>query len=446
MELRHDGRAVKRLAALGSRSGGLPFELLVGLSLKGGGAVASLVLNLLLARALGGGAVGEFQLALATAWLPAAVALLGLDMLVMRVVSVGRQSGDLAVARASVVRGAAFTLGVGTALGIGLWLLSGVLAVRLFDQPGLAPLLRVMAATVPLLAFIRMASGALRGAGRLVVSQSLDGVFYTGIAALILASVLLAGGEPWRLIAPQAFLVGCIAAAVFGAVALRRTVAPWPAGAAPDVPLRAGVPLLGTLLLLLTAEWASAALLTREHGSLAAGNYRVIFQFCGLFLLVFNSFGAIVGPHLAAAHAAGDIGGIVRVMRVAQLAGAGICLPLLLALLAMPGPLLALFDPAFAAGATALRIFAVAHFFNVCMGPLGSVLVMTHREHMLLRIEIFTTLTAIGVSIALIPSLGVTGAAIAGAGAVTARNIVTALVVRHRLNELRRDQGTAAGA
>lgn len=419
------------------RAGDLRFELLIGLALKGGGAGASFVFNLLLARALGGAAVGEFQLALSTAWLAAAVALLGLDMLVMRAVSVARHAGRFADARASVRRGTLVTLGFGAALAALLWLASPLLADRLFAAPALTPFVAAMAVTVPLLAFIRMASGALRGVGNLLVSQSLDGIGYTGVAALVVAAVMLLGLPASPLLSVDAFIAGTLATAAFGGVHLWRLVRGWPVGGTAEVSLRAGVPLVGTFVLLLFSEWAAVALLTREHGSLVAGNYRVIFQFCNLFLLVSNSFSTIVGPHIAAAYAADDPVRIGRVARLAALAGGATCLPLLLALLVLPELLLGLFDPAFAAGATAMRIYAAAQFINVCAGPLGTILIMTHREKWMLQIELVATTTGVALSLVLIPSLGLLGAAIAGATGLLTRNAITLTLVLLRMRALR---------
>lgn len=94
---------------------------------------------------------------------------------------------------------------------------------------------------------------------------------------------------------------------------------------------------------------------------------------------------------------------------------------------------LALFGPGFPAGAPALAILALGQFVNVACGSVGTVLIMTGHERLVVRrISVAAAANAI-LSAALIPIWGAIGAAIGSATSTILWNVLLAWDVRQRL-------------
>lgn len=153
--------------------------------------------------------------------------------------------------------------------------------------------------------------------------------------------------------------------------------------------------------------------------------------------------GFVLAPRVARAAADGDLARmdaeVRRFTRVASLA----VLPVALACIMVPGTVLEVaFGDAYREGQGALRILAAAQLFNVVVGPVGMLLVMTGRER--------DTILALGVSAALCaalvvvlaPRLGIEGAAIASAAALATWN----LVLLHRVRRVLGLRPSAVGA
>jgi O-antigen/teichoic acid export membrane protein len=224
-----------------------------------------------------------------------------------------------------------------------------------------------------------------------------------------------------------------------GAFAIWRIGRGWPVGSH-AVSLRSGVRIATIYVLGFLVDWIAIVALGAWDGSAAAGIYRVAAQFGLLFMLVRNSFDQMAGAHLARAYAHGSIRDMVAMARRISLVGTAVCLPVLAVILVAPRWLMGLFGPEFETGATALVILACAQFAGVVAGPIGSILDMSHREQVTMRIEIGVAAVAIALQIALIPRYGIEGAAMAILAAIVVRS--SALLIAVIRLQRAKDRGT----
>jgi O-antigen/teichoic acid export membrane protein len=104
------------------------------------------------------------------------------------------------------------------------------------------------------------------------------------------------------------------------------------------------------------------------------------------------------------------------------LIGLALVAPLAAACLFAPQFLLGLFGPEFVEGALALQVLAGAQTVNVMFGPVGTALIMVGRERIVLWIEVAASGLAIILALALIPEMGLLGAAIGFAAGTVLRN------------------------
>jgi O-antigen/teichoic acid export membrane protein len=92
---------------------------------------------------------------------------------------------------------------------------------------------------------------------------------------------------------------------------------------------------------------------------------------------------------------------------------ASVAAPIALTLLALRGPLLSLYGPGYASGATAMSLLVVGHLVNAVLGLAAYVMVMSGRSGLSFWNNFVAALVNLALSFALIPRHGVTGAAIA---------------------------------
>jgi O-antigen/teichoic acid export membrane protein len=103
---------------------------------------------------------------------------------------------------------------------------------------------------------------------------------------------------------------------------------------------------------------------------------------------------------------------------------------------------MAIFGEGFEDGATALVILAMANLANVATGPCGAILDMAGYTNWKLANSVAMVVLSIVSSLALIPALGVVGAALSALVVTSALNLLRALEVRFLLGLSPYDYGT----
>lgn len=415
--------------------GNLHAELLLGLFLRGAGALSSFVLVWVIARAFGPATIGLFQIGLATANLLSVVAAQGLDRLIVRVASVALAEGRSGVAASAFRQSVKRQLIVAGLLALVLLIAAEPFADLALDEPRAAPFIQLLAPAMVSLTIIRLCASMLRSKGRILLSQSLDGVTYTTIAALLVGGVWLAGAADWPLLPPLAYLVGT---SLILLVALWQTysmIGGWGSGTV-RLQVRDGLYIAAFNGLSRANEWIGLILLTSIAGAAISGIYRVAFQVTLLFQLVNFSFAVMVGPRIAAAAARGDSAAVKQTVRTAGGLGTLICLPLFMPITIWPEPILELFGPEFGMGADALRILAVGHLINVAFGPVGAALTMMKEERSVFAVELFATVLSIGVTIIALPAYGMVAVAAGSTAGSLIRNAACYVVLRRHLIRL----------
>jgi O-antigen/teichoic acid export membrane protein len=401
--------------------GKIGFDLAIGLTLRGLGAVSSFALVWLIARASGAGVVGAYQLGLTSATVLALMAVTGLDILLIREAArsvAGGSKGDL---KATYLAGRRLVTRLGLAGGAAMLAGGGIIAAGLAGERETALVILAFAPAVPLLALLRHGNAMLRSQGNVLLSQSLEGVFYTSLAALVVAGAWWSGRPLAPALLPVPYLIGLVAAWLLSRRAVAALTRDWETGTA-KLDWRAGLRTTGAPLIMMAGDWLTLVLLGAMAGLAEAGIYRTAFQFCMLFQLVNASFATMAGPHIARAHASGSREEVLGTTLKVGLIGLALVAPLTAVCVLAPEFLLGLFGPEFVAGALALQVLAVAQTINVMFGPVGTALVMVGEERKVLGIEVAATGLVIALTATLIPVMGLTGAAVGVAAGTVLRN------------------------
>lgn len=409
----------------------LRMQMAIGFAAKGLTAVASFALNWLIARQFGAEGVGLFSVAQTSAMIGSTLALMGLEYVTVRQIAKLLKTGLSGEARRTLFAAVRQTAIMAVVLAGALFLFRERFAREVLDQAAVAPFLGVMAFAIPVIAFTKIASAALRASGHVLASQSIDGPIGTGTAAIVFAILIGTQSTDTVLVAAVLYCAFGALAAAGGWLVLLRVVRGWSpsSGPAPTL-LRMGVPILAVAISQMFIDWFALVVLTAQGDPAQAGLFRIAFQIVSVLNLLNVASEGILAPVIAQSYAIGDKARIA--VALARTSGFLVLAasPLLIVCFAAPQWLLGLFGPEFTDAATALRLLAAGQLVNLALGPIGGVLIMTHHERWSLSFGIVSAFVAAGLCLWLVPLYGVTGAAAAVTLAILLRRIAAAAIVR----------------
>jgi O-antigen/teichoic acid export membrane protein len=402
-------------------------------ALQGGSSVMGFGTAVLLARFLGSQGYGRYAFTLAWASTLIIPATVGLNRFVVRGVAVYEVQEKWDLMKGLVVRASQVVLIVSltiAAIGCGValaWL-----------SPSLRWPFCVAVLLVPLTALTLLRQAIMQALGRVVTGQLPEYLLRPILILLGIGALHVVGGGALTSTTALGVNVGAVAVAcVVGGIVLQRAL--------PTV-------LKSVRSAYATREWVSAALpmmlitgvwLVNNNlttivvgtlgGAHAAGVYSVVEKAGEIIILVLVATNMPLAPAIARLHARGDREGLQhsteRVAQATLLASA----PIAAAFIIFPHAYLSIFGAGFAGGATGLRIIAVGQLVNAAAGPAGNVLIMTGHERAAVRGMIVGLLANVVLGIALVPSLGVTGGAIAFAASLVFWNGILVVIARRRV-------------
>jgi O-antigen/teichoic acid export membrane protein len=389
--------------------------------------------SVILARALGSTGYGIYAIAFAWTGLLTVPAVLGLDQLLIRGMAGYHVQERWGEAHGLLRRAHELVLGTS------LLIVAAGCAVALV---GLSTRLRVpfavAMALVPITALTFLRQGALQALGHIVVSQLPEYIVRPLVALAALGAVLLAGRHaltPTRALVIAAGATG-IACAI-GARQLRRALPDSTRHARPRFHTRAwlssSLPMMLISGIWLANAYAGTVLVGSLAGSRSAGIYAVVDKGASLIVLVLTAANTPLAPAIARLTAHGRRDELERVVqRVARL-GFLVSVPICAGLAIAPNLFLSTFGSGFHGGATAMRIVACGQLVNAFAGPCGNVLLMSGQERAALVGIALGLLTNVALALALVPSLGVTGGAIAFAASLVVWNTAFTVIARRRV-------------
>jgi len=142
------------------------------------------------------------------------------------------------------------------------------------------------------------------------------------------------------------------------------------------------------------------------------GLYQAASQLSVLFVIVLSAFNSILAPMFSSFYAMKDIQQINEIFRVGTKWGLYLCLPVFLVFCFAPTELLSfIYGPAYSGAWMALVVLSVGQIINVGTGSIGSLLSMTGNHRLWLFLSILGMILNIIMCVFLIPSFGITGAA-----------------------------------
>jgi len=395
------------------------------------------VYGLIIARSLGAEELGLFFLALITMQFLSAACRLGLPDGLLRFVAIHVGEGNLPRVKATFLCAVGVGAAVSTLGGILLFVFADVIAVHFFKQQELTSYLRWFAVVLPIFSIFILIANTLQAFKRMdLVVLGRDFIQPLSMLALGLGLFHLLDGPKSFLAAYLISTLMALGAAVFLLYHTSPSLARTAAARLDDwrVLLAFSLPIAGGDIAHYLSRWCDTFLLSMLKSSAEVGIYQAALRTTLLLNLLAVSVNSLYAPTIADHYRQGRHQHIQLILKTLVRWCLTAALPLVLAMSFLAGPILSLWGPEFAPGATALVILAVSQLIFVTSGLLAFTLLMCGKQYLELGNTVFVAILNIILNLLLIPTYGTTGAASSVLFSQTVIFCMRLLEVRHVLD------------
>lgn len=359
----------------------------------------------------------------------------GMDNGVVRYVAHYRAEGDTARVRGTVLQALGVSVGLSLLLS-GTIFFAAPLLSDLINKPFLETVWRSFSVAVPFVTLMSMSLWATQGFQTVKYTTLVQQVVRPLTQLVILLGFYVAGVEILGAVASYALSMALGAALalyylrrVFPKLFDRSVPAKFESRALFDVSGPMSVVTLANNLNALIPIWVLTAFLPIA----SVGVFSAAFKTAALSSLVLIAFSGIFSPMISSLHRQGlneDLGRLYGDVSRWTFTGA-FAIFLLVALLSRD--VMVFFGPKYVQGWAVVVVVAAAQCFSASVGPTGRMLAMTGNQRVVMGATLAAVAAGLALSVALVPSFGIVGAAVASAVSVVIVNSVTLTTVRRRL-------------
>ncbi|UCD34133.1 MAG: flippase [Nitrospiraceae bacterium] len=415
--------------AAGARGGAVAFLLKI--SNTGLGFLNQVIL----ARILGAGGLGEVILAITVVRISSQIAKFGMEETMMKFIPLYLDGGDESRIKGTVSFVLRFCLLFSLAFMIMVFLSSRFISLTIFHSEGLLKLLPVIVIALPAWVLRDVAGGVLRGyrdAFRALLPEALVSPL---VKITIFLLLTLKGVSP--LYAVVAFVTGeiisCAAALHFLRAKLhmlrhiqghcdRRKV------------LEVAYTIIFTGMSVLLYTQADIWILGMFTDAETVGIYGIASKLVLLVYFPMMAFSAIVPSVISSVHASGNHAELQEVVRESTRWILSLAMPIILLLLLEGETILRIFfGPEFAVGYPVVVILIAGQLIKAGAGLIGMILQMTGEHRVYMKVNIFWGLLNILLNVLLVPRYGMIGAAAATALCLVMVDIICIVIIQRRL-------------
>jgi O-antigen/teichoic acid export membrane protein len=370
-----------------------------------------LLVVLLLARVLGAEQYGIYNLAMSAATLATAIGLFGLDDAMLRYIAIYAGRKDQEGLWGAVLLGIGGTIATGILTGITLFLVADPLSTRVFHQPDLAPLLKVLSLVVPFLALSSVLIGIAHGFKKMQYSVIAEDVGQLLIRFILLGILSLIGLNAMTTVIVFGIsdVLSCLAL-----VYLLNKDLEW------GRPTRSARFEIREIMSYALPLWLSAMMskfrnnintiiLGSVSSAVNVGVYALISRANVIGHVSYLSIVRSVRPVLADLSSRGAHAQMESIYQTSTRWMLLLNLPIFILLVLFPNSVLALFGSSYATGAKALVILACAELFDASTGVCGSIIDMGGYTGLKLFNAISQLGVLVGLNLLLVPTWGMVG-------------------------------------
>jgi len=399
-------------------------------------AAAGYFFKVYLARRLGAEALGLYALGMSLVGIVGLFNAIGLPATASRFVAEYSARGDYARLGGFLRRSLGLLTAGNLVLAVVVMMAGPWVAVHFYHAPGLRPYFWAFA-LIMLLGVLTTFLGQVMAGYRDVARRTMITHFIGTPASIVAGVVLISLG--WGLrgymvaqVGSGALVLGLLAAAVW-------RMTPAPARVAENaMPVENKVVAFSAVAFGITAvdfvlSQSDKIVLGYYLAPKQVGIYAVAMALVGFVPIALQSVNQIFSPIIAELHAADNRLLLQRLYGTLTKWIVMLTIPLALTMVIFARPLMGIFGAGFQAGAGVLAIGAVAQLINCAVGSVGFLLMMSGHQIQMVKIQAVNAALMIGLSIYLVPRMGITGAALATAITVATTNLWSLAAVHDRM-------------
>lgn len=373
--------------------------------------------RIFIARYLGPAPYGLVSLALAGLGIGATLALLGLPTGIVRYVSFYKGRGDKRRIKGTLVSSFQIAFPLSLVFGALLFLSSNWLSINVFQEPHLAPILRVFSLAVPFYVMMELFLAGIRGFQEMRYQVGCKNLIEPLSRIALVAALLFLGYGV--LGAAVAYVLAIILASGFAFYLLERKIFPVIKTKIKVISMRKELfqyswPLALVGILYLITSWTDTLMLGFFKTSTEVGFYNAALPTVQVLSVVPLAFGMIFFPVVSELYGREKIKEMKDIYKTVTKWIFLILFPLLLLMIFFSGAILnVMFGPTYVIASTALSILVVGFFVSYLFQP-GSIILSTLKRTKLIFLSSLVTASLnVVLNYLLIPPYGIEGAAVA---------------------------------
>jgi len=373
---------------------------------------------------------GIFSLAYVVLNICVVLATLGFQSGVSRSVAYARGKNEDEKVHGFISASLWLSFAAGLILSLILFFASRFIAETVFHEPGLNVPLRISAIAIPFFALTNVQVSIFLGFGRVQPRVYFQDILRNGLFPLFLVPVILLHLSFTNVFYAYvlSLVIPCLLFIIYTfkhlplptKFSVKRAVNP----VALEL-LLFSLPLLGVAMLQVIISWTDTLMLGTFKTSTEVGLYNVAYPLASFISSPLGAMLLIYTPVISGLYAEDMLHEIRRNFSILTKWLCSATLPLFLTLFLFPETVITvLFGANYIFAADALRILSLGFIINNFLGPNGATLIAMGKSRFIMWATLATALLNIGLNTALIPPLGIVGAAIASVASITSINLI----------------------
>jgi O-antigen/teichoic acid export membrane protein len=403
---------------------------------QGIGRVLGYLTQVMIARLFGPAAFGFYSLGVAAVNGAQIISRFGMENGVVRYVAHHRAREDTSRVRGTIIQAIGVTFVLSLVLSAVMFFGAHLAAESYYNKPFMETVLRAFALTLPFFTFMMMVLWATQGFQTVTYASYVQQMIRPALFLLLVPAFYLLGAGIIGTVAAYgaSMLLGSLVAVYY----LRTLFPPLfdnkvQARFETRELFAVSVPMSITTGAQYLNTWSAVWVMGAFAAAGPVGIFTAAARTATLSTIVRFAFSGIFSPIISSFYARGELEHLGRLYKDVSrwiFTGAfAIFLPILL----LSREILAIFGPAFTAGWTALIIVAAAQLYSSSVGPTPRMLAMTGNQNLAMVATAAAAIVGLGTSYALVPTLGMLGAALGMGAAIVTENTATMLAVKRRL-------------
>jgi O-antigen/teichoic acid export membrane protein len=404
--------------------------------LKALGIITGYLFTFLISKYYGAKGVGIYSLTFTVLTISGMIGTLGTQTSILRYVGQFTAEGNFNKIRALYKKILRLIVPVSALLSLGLILLSGIVANKVFHNDLLTPAFMIISLSAPFFVVNSVNVELIRGMKIIKFSEYLRNVNTTLFSSVFIFTIHFFFYSYYLPIA--AFAISVLITFMLSTFTVNRSFSSFPRQESNTLSLRelfrVSLPMMTTAFSSLLMANISTIMLGIYETTEQVGIYSVSLKIATATSFVLIAINIIAAPKFSELYWSERKAELRRVVEASARLAFFVSSPILLAIVIFPEFLLGFFGKEFVSGKNVTIILAVGQFINTISGSVGYFLSMTGGQNVLRNIIISGTVLSICLNALLIPRYGITGAAFSTLISASLWNIAAALYIRLKYN------------